>query len=121
MVIVYLAVINNPAVPVVGVLAEADVGDDKQIWVSILESANGVLGDTVGVTADVRNGGSVRVSILDGAGNIQAASDPITDTVTDGRVKWRKSQDVVGLRGERIRLRFQLRNAKLYSFQIRRE
>ena len=79
------------------------------------------LGDTVGVTADVRNGGSVRVSILDGAGNIQAASDPITDTITDGRVKWRKSQDVVGLRGERIRLRFQLRNAKLYSFQIRRE
>jgi len=58
---------------------------------------------------------------LDAAGNIQATSDPVTDTITDGRVKWRKSQGVVGLRGEKIRLRFQLRNAKSYSFQIKGE
>jgi hypothetical protein len=61
------------------------------------------------------------VSILDAAGNIQATSDPVTDTITDGRVKWRKGQGVVGLRGEKIRLRFQLRNAKSYSFQIKGE
>ena len=75
-------------------------------------------GTSVGITADVSDGGSVRVAILDKAGNQLASSEPIHLTVTDSRVKWEPSQDLANLRGKEIRLRFQLHNAKLYAFQI---
>ena len=75
-------------------------------------------GTSVGITADVSDGGSVRVAILDKARNQLASSEPIHLTVTDSRVKWEPSQDLANLRGKEIRLRFQLHNAKLYAFQI---
>ena len=75
-------------------------------------------GNTVGITADVQDGGSVRVAILDEAGKQQAMSEPIGGTVTDFPVKWAGSGDLERLRDEKIRLKFQLRDAKLYAFQI---
>ena len=74
-------------------------------------------GASVGITADVSGDGSVRVAILDGAGNQLASSQSIHSTVTDFRVKWEPSQNLANLRGKEIRLRFQLHNAKLYAFQ----
>ncbi len=74
-------------------------------------------GTSVGITADVSDGGSVRVAILDKAGNQLASSQLVRSTVTDCRVKWELSQNLTNLRGKEIRLRFQLHNAKLYAFQ----
>ena len=74
-------------------------------------------GTSVSITADVSGDGSVRVAILDGAGNQLASSQSIHSTVTDFRVKWEPSQNLANLRGREIRLRFQLHNAKLYAFQ----
>ncbi len=76
-------------------------------------------GETLGITADVPDGGSVSVAVLDEAGNQLAAGEPISGTVIDGQVKWREGADLASLSGEQIRLRFELRNAKLYAFQIR--
>ena len=75
-------------------------------------------GTSVGVTADVWDNGSVSVAILDKAGNQLANSEPVHATVTDFLVKWKPRQDLAYLRGNQIRLRFQLHNAKIYAFQI---
>ncbi|MCE2413304.1 hypothetical protein J4G07_04825 [Candidatus Poribacteria bacterium] len=75
-------------------------------------------GPSVGMTADVSDGGSVRVAVLDKTGNQLASSEPIHSTVTNSRVKWETSQDLANVIGKEIRLRFQLHNAKLYAFQI---
>ena len=78
-------------------------------------------GASVSITADVSDGGSVGVAILDKAGNQLINSQPIHSTVTDSRVKWEPSQDLANLRDKEIRLRFQLHNAKLYAFRIEAE
>ncbi|MYC78332.1 hypothetical protein F4X10_21430 [Candidatus Poribacteria bacterium] len=75
-------------------------------------------GTSIGITADVSDGGSVRVAILDNMGRQLTSSQPIYSTVTDSRVKWESSQDLANLKGKQIRLRFQLHNAKLYAFRI---
>ena len=73
---------------------------------------------SVGITADVWEDGSVRVAVLDKAGSQRAVSKPIYTTGTDSAVEWETSQDLASLSGDQVRLRFQLRNAKLYAFQI---
>ncbi|MCA9173084.1 MAG: hypothetical protein KDB14_01155 [Planctomycetales bacterium] len=61
-----------------------------------------------------RPGGSVSVEILDVAGNVKGVSEPLTGDEIDAVVKWK---DAPRLRGE-LRLRFQLRNADVYSLQF---
>ena len=75
-------------------------------------------GTSVGITADVTNGGSVRVAILDKAGNELVRSQPIYSTITNLPLKWEPSQDLANLRGKEIRLKFELHNAKLYAFKF---
>jgi hypothetical protein len=73
---------------------------------------------SIGITADVWESGSVLVKLLDTTGNQHAISKPIRTTVTDFQVQWETDQDLANLSGEQVRLRFQLRNTKLYAFQI---
>ena len=75
-------------------------------------------GETLGVTADVDDGGSVHVEVVDEENERLSMSQPIVDTVTDGQVAWEADEASDGLSGTRVRLRFRLRNAKLYGFQI---
>ena len=75
-------------------------------------------GTSIGITADVWEGGSVLVELLDTAGNQRAISEPIRTTVTDSQVQWEAGQDLANLSGGEVRLRFQLRKAKLYAFQV---
>ena len=76
-------------------------------------------GDTLGVTADVDDGGSLQVEVVDEEDKCSAASQPIGDTVTDGKVVWESNGGMAGLRGKQVRLRFRLHKAKQYGFQIR--
>ena len=71
----------------------------------------------VGITADVWDEGFVRTQILDIEGNVQAHSVPIGKTGTNIQVQWTEHLDFDSMRSEQIRLRFTLRNAKLFSFQ----
>ena len=74
-------------------------------------------GETLGVTADVDDGGSVHVEVVNEENECLAAIQPIVDTVTDGQVAWEADESFVSLNSKRARLRFRLRNAKLYGFQ----
>jgi hypothetical protein len=72
------------------------------------------------ITADVEVGGSVLVSVVDENGKELAHSEPVGSTVTSGRIEWQAdTKALASMSDGKARLRFELRNAKLYSFQIK--
>jgi len=79
-------------------------------------------GQPIQVTADVGLGGSVKMSVLDEAGNTLAVAKTITSTVTDTPLELDKKVEV-----KKVRLKFELNSenvwyskSKLYSFSFRR-
>ena len=66
------------------------------------------------VNADAPRG-ELRVEVLDGGGRVLAASAALTGDTTDGTVRW-ASGSAEDLRGETVRLRFMLRQARLYAY-----
>lgn len=74
-------------------------------------------GSQLHVSADAE-GGSLRVAVLDVDGLSLEACQRISADVTDGAVSWLGRQDLGALEGERIRLCFELRSAKLYAFSF---
>lgn len=76
---------------------------------------------SVGITADIWEGGSVRVEILDETGSQCAVSKPVRISVTNTQVEWDTRQSLANLSGNPIRLRFQFHNAKLYAFQLQQK
>ena len=79
---------------------ESCLGGDTEAVVTT--EALAIDGNTVGITVDVRDGGSARVSVLDEAGKQQSVSEPVGSTATDSPVKWTESQDLNRLRGEKF-------------------
>jgi len=73
---------------------------------------------TLGVTADVVTSGYVKVTICDNKNKELAQGELITKTVTDAEVQWKKGFSLAKLKGKKVRLRFELRDAKLYSFSF---
>ena len=73
-------------------------------------------GDKLRISADVRKGGSIKVTVLDKQKKDLAEGEPITRTVTDAAVRWNMGFTLKGLNGKELRLRFELRDARLYSF-----
>ena len=71
---------------------------------------------SLSITADVQTGGSVRVAVVDGHGRELARAKPVTQTVTGARIAWKRNVEVSRSKG--IRLRFELKDARLYAFQI---
>lgn len=65
------------------------------------------------ITADLKKGGSIIVSLIDDKGQEIAKAGIVSKTVTDGRLKWSQK-----ISGDNIRLKFELNNAKLYSFSF---
>jgi hypothetical protein len=79
------------------------------------------LGDTLVVNADA-SGGSLTAEALDAQGNVIAgfaASDcsPITTDSVRHVLTWKDNPDCHLLQGRPIKLRFHLKNARLYSFE----
>ena len=71
-------------------------------------------GEPLRVSADAQ-GGSLRVAVLD-AGDFGAApSIPMARDATDAAVEW-TGRDFSALKGKMVRLKFELRGAKLYAF-----
>jgi len=65
------------------------------------------------ISADVEKPGSIEVTVLDKDGKVLSEAQTVSATVTDGRLTLRKK-----IAADRIRLRFELNNAKLYSFSL---
>lgn len=78
---------------------------------SIITTTIPYAGQDVHLTADVAPGGYVKVSALDLDGKEIAVAEQVTITVTDAQLKWSKK-----LETNKLKLRFELDKAKLYSF-----
>jgi hypothetical protein len=74
------------------------------------------LGDRLRVTADALHG-SVQVSVIDANGTLQATSEPVRGDVTNHAVTF-ASNAPAKLSGRPVQLRFELREAKVYSFTV---
>jgi len=70
------------------------------------------------LSADVVISGFVKVAILDEQNKPLAESELIAQTVTDAEVRWKEGFSLETLKGKEIRLRFELRDSKLYSFSF---
>ena len=70
------------------------------------------------VSADVAPSGYVKVTLLDKENKGLAEGKLITKTVTDAGVQWKDGFSLEKLKGERIKLKFELRESKLYSFSF---
>ena len=76
------------------------------------------------LNVNVREGGSAKVAITTPAGRsfpgfgIQECDEVKSDS-TAHRLTWKANGDVSALEGKAVRLKFQARNAKLYSFEFK--
>lgn len=76
-------------------------------------------GDSLCVTTDIKEGGSLRIVIADEKGNTLSSSRPVNETATEVMVTWQQGWDFASIKGEKIRLKFVFEKAKLYEFQIK--
>ncbi len=80
-------------------------------------------GDALQLNVDTSAGGVVRVELLDIQGNAipaftAADSEEVNGNYIRHIVTWNGQSDVSALAGKSVRLRFRMRDAKLYSFQF---
>ena len=68
------------------------------------------------LSADVVISGFVKVTILDRENQALAESELTAQTVTE--IQWKEGFALETLKGHEIRLRFELRDSKLYSFSF---
>ena len=68
-------------------------------------------GENILITADVENGGSLIVKVLNSEGKLLATSRKISKSITDEELKFDKKWD-----NEIIRLQFEFSKSKIYSF-----
>jgi hypothetical protein len=69
------------------------------------------------ISADAK-GGAVRISVLDDQGRPVGQAKPVAADVSDGVICWQDGFDLAGYLGKKIRLRFELENATIYSFSF---
>ena len=73
-------------------------------------------GDTVEINAAAEGG--LTVQVLDRSGKMMAQGRSFTGDDCHHRVTWEKGADLSALRGEEVALRFLLRDAEIYAFQV---
>ena len=78
-----------------------------------------VAAETLCVTADVAMSGYVKVTLLDEEKKSLAEGQLIAKTSTDAAVEWKEQFSLAVLKRKRVRLQFELRDSKLYSFSFR--
>lgn len=76
--------------------------------------------DSLRLSADVATSGYVKVTLFDKEKKELTESELIAKTVTDAEVQWPEGFSFRSLKGSEIRLRFELRDARLYSFSFTR-
>ena len=85
---------------------------------SLTTNAVSVVGDSLCISADVAPSGYVKVTALDEDNNKLAEGELITKTVTDAQIQWKDGFSFKKLKGKEIKLKFELRESKLYSFSF---
>ena len=78
------------------------------------------VGNNLRLSADVAPGGSIQVTLLDAENDKLAESKKlVAETATSAEVQWTDGFSFGSVQGDKIRLRFDLKDAKLYSFSFR--
>ncbi|MBL7134218.1 MAG: hypothetical protein ISS78_08980 [Phycisphaerae bacterium] len=75
-------------------------------------------GDKLRLSVDVSGSGSIKVTLLDKEKKELAEGELIAKTATDAEVQWKKGFSLKELKGKQIKLKFELRESKLYSFSF---
>jgi len=70
------------------------------------------------ISADVAPSGYVKVTVLDKDNKELAEGELITTTATDAEIQWKSGFSFKTLKGKEIKLRFELRESKIYSFSF---
>ena len=78
-----------------------------------------VITDRLCISADVVPSGYVKVIALSPRNKKLAEGRLITKTVTDAGINWKNGFTLKKLKGKNIRLKFELRDSKLYSFSFK--
>ena len=86
--------------------------DDSQVAVLVTDPVL-CAGKTLRVTADVRAGGSMKVSVLDKAGKVLTQGAALTTAATDV-----VAVDLSSYQGQRVHVRFEFRKTQVYSFRF---
>ena len=73
---------------------------------------------TLQISADVSKSGAIKVTLLDKDNEPLAEGELVTTTVTDAPVQWKDGFSLQDLQDQPIKLRFELREAKLFSFSF---
>ena len=73
---------------------------------------------TLRTSADVEQGGYVKVSVLDERNELLAESEPLNGTLSDGKVRWRDGFSFDELGNKSIQIQFEIQDATLYSFSF---
>ncbi len=77
-----------------------------------------VVGDTLRISADIAPSGYVKVTALDANNEEVAEGELITTTVTDAPIQWKDGFSLEENKGEVGKLKFELRESKLFSFSF---
>lgn len=93
------------------------IADNEPAWITT--TAITCAGTILRLSADVSADGSIKATVLDGQKKKLAEGEPITGTVTDVEVQWKEGFSLEALEGHKIRLQFELKDSKLYSFSFR--
>jgi hypothetical protein len=78
-----------------------------------------VVGNSLCISADIAPSGYVKVTALDVNGDEIAEGELIATTVTDAPIKWKDGFSLRDHKGDRGKLKFELRESKLYSFSFK--
>jgi len=70
------------------------------------------------VTADIVPSGFVKTTVFDKDGKQLGKGELVTKTVTDAAIEWKDGFSLERLEGKEIKLKFELRESKIYSFSF---
>ena len=86
-------------------------------WRFTLTPVLGVAGSLC-ISADVAPSGYVKTTALDEDNRELAQGELIAETATDTPIRWKGGFSFKKLKGKQIKLQFELRESKLYSFSF---
>ncbi len=89
---------------------EQETIDNPAVITTAMVSYNG---QPIRITADVQDGGFVKVNLLNKNGDHLATAETVSNTITDGKLMFSEK-----ISSDKVQLQFELSKAKLYSFNL---
>jgi hypothetical protein len=93
---------------------QAEAGKPATITTAPIGPARG----TLRTSADVEQGGYVKVRVLDERNDLLAESEPLHGSLSDAKVQWRDEFSVDELGNTSIKIQFEIQDATVYSFSF---